>query len=1494
MNTPDLTGKQVGPYSLGSVLGAGGMGTVYESYQESVQRKVAVKILPTSLAKQERYVERFKREVELAAKLEHPHILPVYEYGNDGDLSYIVMRLMTGGTLSQRLRREGALNINETLKVSRQLASALDYAHSENVIHRDLKPSNILFDKTGNAYLSDFGISKLLGSAASGLTGTGQLIGTPAYMAPEQWEGGQGQTATDIYALGVVVYVMLTGKPPFEAPTPLGLMRKHMYEDPPPITESQPDLSPTIDAAIAIALAKRPEKRYPTSGEFVDALDRAARGEGMIQLDNIERTETLDLEPEALEGGGNTTVLDRQTTRAQTAIGRAAIRNERASTATFNSSPPTNPTFDQSSVIRTPRQGILAGMLIAVVLFGLIGAGIFFIIDDMSGDDEQVDTVDVTALLDNGRDALEDGEIAIALVRVNDAIEQDPDNLDAYLLRAEVQIANQNYPAAIEDASRAIDLAPDDPRGYFLRGSAYFENFDDANAIADLERTLELDPNQPDALYQLGVAQYDAGDVDAATESFEALLALDDTDARAYIELGRIALDTGDLEDAAIQLELAIRQDATEPEAYFVRGNINQAAGDFEEALIDYRQAINLDPSFAEAYLGLANVYIALGRFDEATDTYDEYLDLVEGESDLQTVGEDGRGTAIALEATASVTPTLTPSNTLTHTPSNTPTNTSTPTNTHTPTDTSTPTNTATATATNTHTATATRTNTQTPTPSNTPNASDTPQASADDLIAEGLEQFDSGDYVGAVTTFSRALANDPDNVDALLGRSAAHLNLGNYNAARNDLERLVELAPNERAVFYNYGILEEADGNLELALDYYERAIELDPTYAPAYYGRASVQYSNGNYVGTVASLNAALQRDFNNLPLLYNLRGRAYIELNNTQTAINDFEQAIELNPNFAESYLNLGDLYYDLGEQELALTNYRAYVERVGNADQSIIDRINELEEDFAPDPTPVAIDPDRAADLYSQGNEAFNERDYEKAIDLYLQAIAQDSTNPDYFNNLGNAYFATNQIDLSIEQYTRAIALDDEYVLGYGNRGNAYYETEQYELAIADYERAIEIDSTYAPAYYGLGLAQYEVEDYLNSVASHSSAIALNLDRPERAFNGRGIAFYYGLGNISAGQNDFERAIALNPNFSPAYFNLGDLYYTTENDELALENYERYVEIVGPERAAPIALERITELGGTTYDIPANDDTTDETTTGGGEVVWQTSYELERSLSELGRPIALDIVDDTIYVSGGLALNGVDVQTGGVTGERIVLPNSGITSFVVTRTAIWAISPRPVRSLDRFDLTGDSQLRLGDSNAPEGQQFTGRGPVELEIGPDGNLYVVNEGVSESTLYVWSPNGRMLEQIVLTETPEGTFSRSRYVSDVNIAFTPNDTILVMDLQGNIKEISTDGEVLRNDYPSVRPSIVRGTVNDFAVSANGDIFIAASNGLIYRLSADAELIRSYGEGDAPTTGDIPTGDFVNPRAIAFAANGDLIIIDYNQTHAQIVRLSP
>lgn len=266
-------GQTIGAYRIIHQIGQGGMATVYKAYHAAMDRYVALKVLPRQLAESAEFTGRFQQEARIIANLEHPHILPVHDYGEADGITYLVMRFMDAGTLKEKMLA-GALPLKDVDRLFSQLADALDYAHTKGVIHRDLKPSNVLVDARGSVFLTDFGIAKLLESSSQ-FTGTGAMVGTPAYMSPEQAQGTKVDQRTDIYALGIILYEMVTGRVPFEAETPLAVILKHLNEPLPLPSVVKPDISPSIERILLKALAKNPEDRYTTVHEFVAAWKNA-------------------------------------------------------------------------------------------------------------------------------------------------------------------------------------------------------------------------------------------------------------------------------------------------------------------------------------------------------------------------------------------------------------------------------------------------------------------------------------------------------------------------------------------------------------------------------------------------------------------------------------------------------------------------------------------------------------------------------------------------------------------------------------------------------------------------------------------------------------------------------------------------------------------------------------------------------------------------------------------------------------------------------------------------------------------------------------------------------------------------------------------------------------------------------------------------------------------------------------------------------------------
>ncbi|MFN8371340.1 MAG: protein kinase [Anaerolineae bacterium] len=270
-----MIGSKLGAYEIREEIGKGGMATVYRAHQPTVDRDVAIKVIKNSIKDDADAVQRFQREARVIARLEHPHILPIYDFDGSHEPPYIVMRFLDGGTLKD-VMKQGLLPFSEVTYLIQQVASALDYAHRQGVVHRDIKPSNIMIDREGNAFVSDLGIARITAAGdgpRKGITASGAIIGTPEYMSPEQAMGlNDVDFRADIYSLGVMLFEMLTGDLPYLAETAMGTLLKHIQSPIPKIREQQPELPEEIQEVIERALAKEADDRYESAGDMARAL----------------------------------------------------------------------------------------------------------------------------------------------------------------------------------------------------------------------------------------------------------------------------------------------------------------------------------------------------------------------------------------------------------------------------------------------------------------------------------------------------------------------------------------------------------------------------------------------------------------------------------------------------------------------------------------------------------------------------------------------------------------------------------------------------------------------------------------------------------------------------------------------------------------------------------------------------------------------------------------------------------------------------------------------------------------------------------------------------------------------------------------------------------------------------------------------------------------------------------------------------------------------
>jgi serine/threonine-protein kinase len=289
-------GTVIAGYRIEERIGRGGMGVVYRAEHLNLRRRAAIKIIAPDLAESEGFRERFTREARIAAALQHPNIVTVYDAGELDGLLYLAMQYIQGSDLSAVLRTEHRLRPYRAVDVCRQVASALDAAHAMGLIHRDVKPANVLIEGR-TAFLTDFGLTKRLDGEHTQLTRAGDVVGTIHYVAPEQIEGSPVSARTDVYSLGCLLYHCLTGQVPFTRDTDVAVIYAHLSEDPPSITKLRPELPEGLDGVIAKALDKSPDRRFPSCGDLISAARAVIDAAGPLADTSAPRPSTTSGEP---------------------------------------------------------------------------------------------------------------------------------------------------------------------------------------------------------------------------------------------------------------------------------------------------------------------------------------------------------------------------------------------------------------------------------------------------------------------------------------------------------------------------------------------------------------------------------------------------------------------------------------------------------------------------------------------------------------------------------------------------------------------------------------------------------------------------------------------------------------------------------------------------------------------------------------------------------------------------------------------------------------------------------------------------------------------------------------------------------------------------------------------------------------------------------------------------------------------------------------------
>jgi serine/threonine protein kinase len=386
----NLLGARLGNYEIESPLGQGGMARVYKAYDTTLRRAVAIKVIEPGLSVQEKYRERFEREAQSVAGLEHPHIVPVYYFGKTLNLYYLAMKFIEGedlGSIMYRYASAGEyMPHNDILAIIEGIMAALDYAHSKGVIHRDVKPSNIMIDRDGHSYLTDFGLALDLSQGT-----VGDVLGTPHYVSPEQARNSASAVPqSDLYSMGVVLYELFAGVVPFDDPSPTAVALQHMMNEPPSPRAMNPDLSPEIEGVILKAMAKNPSDRYQSGKEMAAALRSAVQSTEPRR--NVQELPALpplppgmtpppprQLSTRSVAAEVRTSLAQRASLARSTAVTAPPKGAAGSATATIKSQPDTAAPATEISARKVSYLPllVLAGVMLAVLVFvGVIVSGL--------------------------------------------------------------------------------------------------------------------------------------------------------------------------------------------------------------------------------------------------------------------------------------------------------------------------------------------------------------------------------------------------------------------------------------------------------------------------------------------------------------------------------------------------------------------------------------------------------------------------------------------------------------------------------------------------------------------------------------------------------------------------------------------------------------------------------------------------------------------------------------------------------------------------------------------------------------------------------------------------------------------------------------------------------------------------------------------------------------------------------------------------------------
>jgi tetratricopeptide (TPR) repeat protein len=970
-----------GRYRVTALLGEGGMGCVYQAHDANLDCEVVVKVPRPSLLDDPDFAGRFAREIRSLVRLAHPHVVKIIDVGTDEGVPFAVMQFLPGGSLEHRPGTAAPPALADWLGA---VAEALDYIHGQGYVHRDIKPANILFDAHGNAYVGDFGVAKAVADRgaerrSASLTEAGMVLGTRHYMAPEMLLGHDYDGRIDQYALAVTVYQVLSGRLPFDGPTPAAILLQQTSEAAPLLHRVAPSVPREVSAAVARALDKDPGQRFPSCV----ALARAALGGRLVgppSGGSFPRTP-----PE-----GGPTNLDRATADPKVtcpSCGKAytlparALRKKRlrcpVCQAVFPVTPPSEAERRRGPAAQTrpeiqapietgrvpsqrepaavappeadswpedpkPEPGVgvrpgwtrVVGAAAAVVAVMLAGVGLWRGLAPSpvpQGEGraaparEEKPAAPVATepgLLERAAAHAREHEYDRAIPLYQEALRLNSKSAVAHAGLAEAYLARRDTRQALGECTEALRLDGTLALAHVLRGRVSGIDKDYQGARAAYDEALRLQPKLAAAYAWRAVAQAALGNLDAALKDGDEALRLEPKLADAYIALSYARHLRGEDDLAAANGSEAIHLDPKYPLAYQTRGTAYQGKRDYDRALADYDQAVRLDPTFAYAYFCRGSARASRGENDRALADYDQAIALDPKNAEAYTgraaaswARKDYDRALADCDAALGLDPSLVRA-----------------------------------------------------------------------VLTRGLAHCGKGEYDRALADYARALQLEPNSALAHALRASAYLGRKDYEHALADSEAALRLDPKLALAFSNRGAARNAKGDADGAARDFTEALRLDPTDAGACRGRGGARAALKDFGGAIKDFTEALRLNPADVAA-YNDRGRAYLLQpdRDYDHAIADFTEAIRLSPRDPLLHVARGD----------------AYTMRGG-----------------------------------------FSVGDYDRAIADFSDAIRLDPAFAMAYNDLGSVYLFRREYDRAISNFNEALRLDPNNVRALTNRARAY--------------------------------------------------------------------------------------------------------------------------------------------------------------------------------------------------------------------------------------------------------------------------------------------------------------------------------------------------------------------------------------------------------------------------------------------------------------------